>query len=205
MLRIHPEPTRRTTVVRHRFVALPVLLAAFAAPATAEVYECLHEDGRVLLTDVGCPPDYAVNLVVPDPLPVAQPAPAAPVEAEPEAAAQAEAARRAAEAEAARLRAELEAERLRNNALRLDALDRKVDTLLERPEVYGGVGVVPVPALPWCGERRGRPWVDCRPRQAPPRSRADRPDPRDSCGTFGCTPGIISAPWDDERRTRGSN
>jgi hypothetical protein len=191
--------------VTPRPVALLTLLLAWEGPACAEVYQCVHADGRVLLTDAGCPPEFVARLVVADPAPGAAP-PAAAASADPaevterEALAAAQAQRRAAEAEAARLRAELEAERQGSNAMRLDALDRKVDALLERPEVYGGVAVVPVPALPWCGAGAGRPWVDCRPRQPHSKPRADAPEPRDRCGIFGCTPGITYAPWDDERR-----
>jgi hypothetical protein len=171
--------------------------------AGAEVFQCVDANGRVLLTDAGCPPGYNLNLVVGEPRLPEDEMLAYREEAEARAAVL-DAERRAAEAEAARLRAELEAERRHGSTEqdRIDALDRKIDALLERPQVYGGpvyggTAVVPVPALPWCGPGGGRPWVDCRPPRAQPKSRVFRPDPRDSCGTFGCPPGITHAPWDD--------
>jgi hypothetical protein len=156
----------------------------------------------MLLTDAGCPPGYNVNLVVAEPGFPHDDAVAYRDAAEDRTAA-ADAERRAAEAEIRRLRAELEAER-RHDATRqdrIDMLDRKLDALLERPQVYGGAAVVPVPALPWCGPS-GRPWVDCRPPRVQPKAQVYRPDPRDSCGTFGCPPSITHAPWDDRAGRR---
>jgi hypothetical protein len=172
--------------------------------ASAEVFQCLDAEGKILLTDGGCPPGYNVNLVIGEPGSAEDDDVAYREEAE-QRIALADAERRAAEAEAARLRAELEAQRLREPPpdQRVEALDRKLDALLERPQVYGGTAVVPVPALPWCGPA-GRPWVDCRPRPRPNKSNKSqviRPQrDADRCGTFGCTPGITRAPWDDQRR-----
>jgi hypothetical protein len=177
-------------------------IVASAAPfATAEVFQCVDAEGAVLLTDAGCPPGYVVNLVVGEPRRPDDEL--AWVDQAEERAARAEAERQAAEAEAARLRAELEAQRLREGmeSDRIDELDRKLDDLLDRPQVYGGAALVPVPALPLCGPG-GRPWVDCRPPRAPGKPRIVRPDPHDRCGTFGCPPGITHAPWD--RRDHGS-
>jgi hypothetical protein len=179
------------------------VLALAAATAGAEVFQCVDAEGRVLLTDAGCPPGFNLNLVVAEPPYSEDEAVAWREEAE-DRAALAEAERRAAEAEAARLRAALEAERQHDGAQqdRIEALDRKLDALLDRPQVYGGAAVVPVPALPWCGSGAGRPWVDCRPRRDPPKARVFRPDAREDCGTFGCPPRITHAPWDDERMQR---
>jgi hypothetical protein len=169
--------------------------------AAAEVFQCVDSEGAVLLTDAGCPPGYVVNLVVGEPRRPDDEL--AWLDEAEERAARAEAERQAAEAEAARLRAELETQRLRESMRhdRIDELDRKLDDLLDRPQVYGGAALVPVPALPFCGPG-GRPWVDCRPPRAPGKPRIVRPDPRDRCGTFGCPPGITHAPWD--RRDDGS-
>lgn len=180
-----------------------VLLALMAATAGAEVFQCVDAGGRVLLTDAGCPAGYTLNLVVAEPRYSEDDALAWRDDAE-ERAAQAEAERRAAEAEAAQLRAALDAERQRDGAQqdRIEALDRKLDALLDRPPVYGGAALVPVPALPWCESGAGRPWVDCRPRRDPPKARVYRPDTSEDCGTFGCAPRITHAPWDDERVER---
>jgi hypothetical protein len=180
-----------------------LILASGAPVAAAEVFQCVDAEGAVLLTDAGCPPGYTLNLVVGEPR-GPDDGLAWRDEAE-ERAAQAEAERQAVEAEAARLRAELEAQRLRDSLQheRMEALDRKLDALLDRPQVYGGAALVPVPALPVCGPGSGRPWVDCRPPRAHAKPRVVRPDPRDHCGTFGCTPGITRAPWDDDRSRRG--
>jgi hypothetical protein len=178
------------------------ILALSCNLASAEVFQCLDEAGKILLTDAGCPPGYNVNLVVGEPRGVEDDELAYREQAE-QRMALADAERRAAEAEAARLRAELQAQRMREapQEERMDTLDRKLDSLLERPQVYGGTAVVPVPALPWCGPA-GRPWVDCRPRPRPVKPPVARPHARDAdrCGTFGCTPGITHAPWDDDRR-----
>jgi hypothetical protein len=198
--------------VSHRIAMLcgswAILVSNFAV---AEVFQCVDAGGRILLTDGGCPSGYNVNLIVGEPRSAEDDAIAYREEAD-QRLAVADAERRAAEAEAARLRAALEAQRMHEGSQqdRIDALDRKLDTLLDRPQVYGGTALVPVPALPWCGAT-GRPWVDCRPRPKPqafrpeardlrPKAQVHRPEARDRCGTFGCTPGITHAPWDDERR-----
>jgi hypothetical protein len=181
------------------------VLAFASAAAGAEVFKCVDAGGKVLLTDAGCPPGYRVNLVVGDPR-AAQDDLAYSEDAE-RRALEADARRREAEAEAARLRAELDAQRRQDldQQDRLEALDRKLDTLLDRPEIYGGAAVVPVPALPLCGPN-GRPWVDCRPPRERPKPQVHRPgesSARDPyCGIAGCTPSITHAPWDDERRSQ---
>jgi hypothetical protein len=201
--------------MNHRISMLCVtcVLALAAEVAQAEVFQCLDADGHILLTDGGCPPGYTVNLVVGQPRSAQADEDLAYREEAEQRIAAADAERRAAEAEAARLRAQLDAERMRDGSApddRIEALDRKLDELLERPQVYGGAALVPVPALPLCGPA-GRPWVDCRPHPRPrlqplpkPQPQAHRPGTRDldrdRCGTFGCTPGITHAPWDDERR-----
>lgn len=185
-------------------------LALACTPAGGEVFQCVDESGRILLTDSGCPPGFSVNLVVGEPHSPEDELLAYREEAE-ERAAALDAARLAAEAETARLRAELDERRWDEQAAqdrldtldqdRLDALDRKLDSLLEQPQVYGGTALVPVPALPLCGPG-GRPWVDCRPRRERYKAQVYRPDSRQNCGTFGCPPGITHAPWDQERRLR---
>jgi hypothetical protein len=124
-------------------------LVLTCAPADGEVFQCVDEGGRILLTDSGCPPGYSINLVVGEPHPPEDELLAYREEAE-ERAAAADAARLAAEAETARLRAELEDRRWEEQAAqdrlgapdqdRLDALDRKLDSLLERPQDRGGAG-----------------------------------------------------------------
>jgi hypothetical protein len=180
-------------------------LALAPGSSGAEVFQCVDASGKVLLTDSGCPPGYRVNLVVGEPR-SAQDDLAYSEDAQ-QRALDAEARNRAAEAEAERLRAQLDAERRRDldQQDRLEALDRKLDALLDRPEVYGGTAVVPVPALPLCGPN-GRPWVDCRPPRERPKVQVHRPGENGArdpyCGIAGCTPGITHAPWDDERRAQ---
>ena len=220
------------------------VLALGVPVAFAEVYQCVDADGRVLLTDAGCPSGYRENLVVATPPMRPEDQLAYQEELEARAAA-ADAQREAAQAEVRRLRAQLAAEQAYDDdqQARIEALDRRLDSVLDAPQVYPGTAaVVPLPVLPWCGAT-GRPGFDCRPRVTPrpqperrppvpgvaervrphppphdraapherrapkaaappgapppPRAQVRTPDPRESCGTFGCTPGITHAPWDD--------
>jgi hypothetical protein len=190
------------------------VLALVSTAARAEVYQCLDAGGKMLLTDSPCPPGYTANLVVGHPPSPEEDGLAYRDEAE-QRAADEEARRRAAEAEVARLRAELATERRKDDVQqdRIDQLDRKLDALLQQPEVYGGTvyggtAVAPVPGWPVCGPG-GRPWVDCRPNRpgVEPKPHVLRPEARNSsngksaqdCGIAGCTPGITRFPSDDRR------
>lgn len=176
----------------HRLLAAAILLLASAgAPAQAAVYQCTGPNGEVLITDIGCPTGYSTDLVVADPPPT-KPAAPAPRSAAPQPSPSAPAmeAQHQTELELARLRAQLEQQRL-------DAMDRKLDALLETGPVYGGVVGVPIGAIkpfPLCKGRPGQvAWVNCRPERGNRRPQVSR-NPAPSCGIVGCTPSIIRRP-----------
>lgn len=175
---------------------IAALLAA--AGARADVYQCLDAAGKMLLTDSVCPSGYKTNLVVSDPEPRAVAAAPQPQAGEARAAEDAVARRvLKAEAESDLLREQLELERLRTQLARerLEAIENDLAGL-DQQTFYGGVAV-PFFAghkprfhgKPGLKDGRGRIDGKTRVISRPPRN----------CGTFGCTPTITHAPWDDMR------
>lgn len=205
-------------------ILISLLGVVVALPAAGAVYQCVDASGRLLLTDSPCPAGYQSNLVVNEP-------PARALSAEESARRHAEAARESAEAEAAALRQQLDAQKSRDQAQgqRLQALDDKLDAVLQQQNQSPSLTVIGPPvwaaprALPPCDDRgrgvRDRAWVDCRP-HAPRRdvgkeaaakpptkaqaqaARQRERDYRRECGITGCTPTITHAPGDDARRAR---
>jgi len=185
-----------------RGVACKVVVAAALAvglcgPARAVVFQCTGAAGETLFTDSACPPGYRTELTVREPEAPARPA-SVPGLAAAEAA-KVEAAKQATDAEAARLAAELENARLRSQLQqeRLQAIDSKLNALLEAQSadqvVYGAVGVVPfgVAAKPFpvCRGKTGQtPWVNCRPARDDLKGSKKFVEQRPNCGITGCTP-----------------
>ncbi|HZP87529.1 MAG TPA: DUF4124 domain-containing protein [Burkholderiales bacterium] len=199
--------------------SLALLALAFAvAPAGATVYECVNAEGHVLLTDSPCPTGYQSNVVVPEP---SKGAAALPADSGAQASRDAEARARAAEEEAARLRRQLEDERLKDlgERARVQALDEKLDALLERQDYdygYGGAVLIGPPIVGFdgsfasCGGGFGH--RDCRAHSGKDflhhkgflhhKERRFEPRPfslSGGCGIFGCTPTITHSPFDDRR------
>jgi len=196
---------RMTPVVASRVVVAAVLAAGLCGGANAVVFQCTSAAGETLFTDSSCPPGYSTDLTIREPEAPSRPATAqgaaaaeaAKVEAE---TAKAEAAKQAAAAEAARVAAELENARLRSELQqeRLQAMDTKLDALLDAQSadqaVYGAVGVVRfgVAARPFpiCRGKGGQtPWVNCRPARDDHKA-SKFVEQRPNCGITGCTPTI---------------
>lgn len=149
-------------------ILISLLGVVIAWPAVGAVYQCVDASGRLLLTDSPCPAGYQSNLVVNEP-------PARAPSADEAARRHAEAQRDSAAAEAAALRQQLDEQKSREQAQgqRLQALDDKLDAVLEQQNQNPSLTVVGPPlwtaprALPPCDDRgrgvRARPWVDCRP------------------------------------------
>lgn len=188
----------------HSHAVLAATLFALCASfqAQAAVYKCTSETGGILFTDSACPEGYSTDLVVPD-MP-SQPSAAegsrAPPGAKPEAPApgvqgeestEAKLARLEAEAKAARLEAELEIARLQAelDGERLRSLEGQLDSALQQPPVYGGIGVAPILVAPghFAPCKKGSRHCGVGRRHFGPRV---VPQERPSCGIVGCTPSI---------------